>query len=126
MDLEGRVVPGPGTLLKQGIADGDGRGIDDVPVLHPAEGPRQIDLLCPCVGEGSVGQGRHARFAWFGVPAAITIARTHIPRCSWRWRSMTPHCWHQRSISSCGSHCSNTVRTSSPVMVYPPSWSLMA
>jgi hypothetical protein len=74
MDLERRVVPGPGTRLEQGIADGDGRGIDEVPVLHPTEGPRQIDLLRPCVGEGSVGQGRHELFEWFVEPPIACCA----------------------------------------------------
>ena len=82
-DLERRVVPGPGTLLDPGIADGDGCGIDDVPVLHPTDRSGQIDLWCPCVGEGAVGQGRHELFEWFVEPLIECCVRDpgapHIP-----------------------------------------------
>jgi hypothetical protein len=62
MALERRIVPGAGHLLAQGSADPDGRGSDARPVLHPAEGVRQIDLVRLRVCEGAVGQGCHA---WF-------------------------------------------------------------
>jgi hypothetical protein len=51
-----------------------------------------------------------------GVPAEMTIARTHIPRCSVRGRSMTLNGSQRRSISSWGRIASQTCRTSSPVM----------
>src|SRR5262245_25251305 len=51
----------------------------------------------------------------------MTIARTNIPRCSLRCRSITPHCRHRRSISPWGNSSSNTARTSLPVILSPPS-----
>ena len=58
--LEGGITSRPGILLDQRVADRDRRGIDTLPVGHVTERPRQIDLLRPGVGQGPVGQGRHA------------------------------------------------------------------
>jgi hypothetical protein len=40
MHLNRRLVPGPGKLLTQGVADPDRRGIDDVPVWHAIQRTR--------------------------------------------------------------------------------------
>jgi len=62
MDLERCILPSPRKLLPQGITNLDRGGIDAVPVLHATERPRQIDLLCPSIGQGVVSQDCHEPF----------------------------------------------------------------
>ena len=62
MHLDGRIFPRPGKLLAQRVPHRDGRGIDDVPVLHATERARQIDLLRPGVGQRMLGQRLHEPF----------------------------------------------------------------
>ena len=62
MYLDRGVLPSAGKLLAQGIADPDGRGIDDIPILHATQWSRQIDLLRPGIGNGALCQGRHEPF----------------------------------------------------------------
>src|SRR5262249_38051893 len=68
MPFERSVLAGPGELRAQGLANSDGGGIDNVPILDPTKGPRQIDLLCPSIGQSSVGSGRHEVFEGFIEP----------------------------------------------------------
>ena len=56
MALERRLRSRPGQRLPQGVTDLDRGGIDAVPVLHATARPRQIDLLCPSLGQGVVRQ----------------------------------------------------------------------
>src|SRR6266566_3279633 len=46
----------------------------------------------------------------------MTIARTSLRKGRLRGRSITPHCPHRRSMSSCGKMAAHTCRTSSPVI----------
>jgi hypothetical protein len=46
MDRDGRVVPGPGKCLAQGVTNRDRRGLADVPVVHGPQWTGQIDLTC--------------------------------------------------------------------------------
>ena len=59
MDLDRRVVASSGKVVEQGIADRHRRGINDVPILYPAQGAWQVDLLGPGVRQGALRQGRH-------------------------------------------------------------------
>lgn len=62
MDVDRRVIASPRNVLDQRIADRHRRGIHDVPVLHPAEGSWPIDLLRPCIRQGTLRQRRHTLF----------------------------------------------------------------
>jgi hypothetical protein len=60
MYRDGGVVPRPRKCLTPGVTHRDRRGIDAVPILHATKRTRQINLLCPGVGQGPLGQGFHA------------------------------------------------------------------
>jgi hypothetical protein len=131
MHLDGCIVPRPGQRLAQRVVDRDGRGIDHGPVRHVAEGSRQINLLHLGVGQGQVGQRRHAPLEGHleppiasgtrdvghltlqiraqnvrligtpGVSAETIMARMNIPRFSLRCHSITLHGLSLRSVPSC-------------------------
>jgi hypothetical protein len=149
MDLDGCVLPAPRELLTQGAAHGDRGGIDDIPILDLTQDAPRINLLRAGIGQGALGQGGHELFKGFiepaiegragdpwsrtfkirpqdirlvgspGGAAAMTIARTKVPRSSLRCRSITPNRMHKPSMASCGRIASKTCRTSSPVMAAP-------
>jgi hypothetical protein len=62
MHLDGGIASRSGELLKQRLAHRDGRGIDNVPVRHPAQGTRQVHRLGARIGQGTLGQDRHEPF----------------------------------------------------------------
>jgi hypothetical protein len=60
MPLDGGIASRAGARLKPRVAPRDGRGLDHVPVRHPAQGTRPIPWLGAHIGQGPRGQGRHA------------------------------------------------------------------
>jgi hypothetical protein len=75
MHLKRRIVAGPRELPKKRVTDLDGRGVDDVPILHPAEGAWQIDLLDARIGQRPLGQGLHELFERLVEPPIERRAR---------------------------------------------------
>jgi hypothetical protein len=68
LPLKRRVVAGPRELLKTRVADFDGRGVDDGPLLHAAEGAWQVDRRGPRIRHRPLGQGFHSPVERLVVP----------------------------------------------------------
>src|SRR5919199_317806 len=119
--LEEGIEVGPGEELLGDVAAREMIHLGLPIVFEPDDKAYPMLVAGPQPGQAGIGEVRQQATPSPGLidrqmPAAMTMARTNIPRCSLRWRSITPHCAHSRSMSCCGRIVSNTSRTSSPVM----------